>query len=880
MSGRFRWPWRSRPMIAAQVDEELDFHLTMRIAELEREGVAPALARQRAIDEFGDLEATRRSCRHDDQSSERARQWRDRLQDLVSDLHHVRRAAARSPGLATVAAATLAVAVAAAATVFALVDGVLFKSLPYREAERLVAVFQHESRKDAVERPSPANFLDWRERTTQADLAAAEPFGFDLLGSDTPIALGASLVSGGYFSVLGVEPLIGRDFAPEEFEPGKNRVVILSYSTWRRRFGGRPAIVGQTIQLDRTGYHVVGVLPPQIDYPDRSDLYAPKVFGPEERTWRNRTYYRVIGRLRPGATLGTLGDDLGRISRQLATEYPATNRNVSTRVIPVAEDVAGRVRPGLLLLLGAVGLATVVACLNVAGLLLTRAAYRRQEFAVRAALGAGRSRLVRLAAVEGAALAVIAGVVGYGLALLATRLTISLAPPDLPRLDNIAPDGRVVAVLAGLVLVTAMICTVAPAWLMATIDDTEVFRARGERGGRGALRTGRGLVVVEVALAVALLAAAGLLGKSFIRLVDRDLGYQTEGRMLATVHVWDRYPGPEHVSQFVDRVTAELAVTPGVRSTAVANALPLSAEGSEMDPPFLIEGQPVPPTGEEPTARVTIVSPGYFSTLGIPLRHGRILAATDHSRSPLVTVVNEEMARRHWPNENPIGRALLQLRRNGPPVRREIIGVVGDVRFGGHGDEVLPEYYVPLPQWYFASLTFVISGVEGDVTADAIQRAFTRADPSVVVSNFESLNGLLRQSLATRRFILSTTLAFAVLSVIVAGIGIYGLMTFLVTARSRELGIRLALGSDGRRLVGLIARQGLGLAALGAAGGIAGVVLARPLLATQVFGVPPTDFQILGVVVFGALAIGVGASLIPAMRAGRADPVEVLRRES
>ncbi|MFN0180562.1 MAG: ADOP family duplicated permease [Gemmatimonadales bacterium] len=879
MAGRFRWPWRSRPQIAAEVDEELDFHLELRAAELVREGLSPPAARAAAEREFGDLDATRRYCRSRDHEAERARRWRDRLLDLRGDAVVAWRGWQRAPGPILVAIGTLAVAIGAAAAVFSVVDGVLFKTLPYRDAERVVAVYQEETRKGILERPSPGNFLDWRERLTQVDLAAAQPYGMTLANDGQLTNLSAFLVTDGYFRALGVDLALGRDFRSDEFTAGRNRVAIVSRAVWLDRFGGDPGAVGRFIDLDGDRHEIVGVLPPDIDYPDRRDLYVPKVFDPEDREARAQTYYRVVGRLARGASLATARSEFEQVTRALALEYPRPNANVVGRLVSVADDIAGKVRGGLVLMLVAVGLVMLVACVNVAGVLMTRAVYRRGEFAVRLALGAGRTQLVRLAVVEGLGIAAIASLLGWLVALGGTALAVRMAPDDLPRVAAIALDARAAGFLIGLGFLTALACAVLPARAATTTADTEVFRSR-VGGHRAAGKTGRALAVFEVALAVVLLVAAGLLGKSFLKLTDQALGYRTDDRVLATVHVWDRYQTPERLARYADQVVVELSAIPGVRQVATANAVPLSAVGSEMDPPFLIDGEAAPAPGQEPTGRLSIVSPGYFAALGIPLVAGRLLDAGDRLDTRAVAVVGQTLARRYWPGGDPIGRAILLRRRDSSLARIEVVGVVGDTRFTGHDDRPVPEYYLPLAQRYFGSVTFVVHADPGaSVSAGLVQAAFARVDPAVVVSTFESFDQLRSGTLATRRFILGATAAFAGIAMLLAAVGLYGVLSFLVSQRLPEIGIRLALGAERADVLRLIAGQGVALAAAGAAFGVLGALAARRWLAAQVWGIAPNDPTTLVAMATVALAVAFVASAIPAWRAGRVDPATSLRRD-
>ncbi|MBA3560894.1 MAG: ABC transporter permease, partial [Gemmatimonadaceae bacterium] len=538
----FRLPRWGAERVKEDVDSELQFHLEMRTGELVASGMTSEAARKEALRQFGDLDYTKRYCRSIDERQEaqdRRGAWLDALRQ---DARYAWRQLGRSPGFTTVAVLTLALGIGANTAIFTAVDGVLLKPLPYADADRLVALWQHNRAEDGErDDVSPANFLDWRERSRSFEnIAAAEPFGFDYIGPEGPETFRVWLVTDGFFRIMRTPALVGRTFAEEEYTAGREQVVVLGYGLWQRRFGGDSSVVGRTLVLDGQPRTVVGVMPPAFnfptDFPEPKEMWAPKVFSERERQIRGRAYLTVAGRLGPGSTLDHARTELSSIATELSTEYPATNTDIGALVVPLHEQMVGHVRPALLVLLGAVAFVLLIACANVANLLLARASHREQEFAVRAALGAGRGRVVRQLITESLILALLGAAAGVLLAHWGVQGIRALSPPNLPRVDELAIDGRVLGFALGISFLTALLFGMAPALRAARPDLHEGLKA----GGRSATGSGRKrlrnlIVIGEVALATVLLVGAGLLVRSFESLLRVDRGYRSENVLAINV---------------------------------------------------------------------------------------------------------------------------------------------------------------------------------------------------------------------------------------------------------------------------------------------------------------------------------------------------------
>lgn len=878
---QFRWPWRKRTDIGTEVEEEVRFHLDMRADELMKHGLSRDEARRQALGEFGDVERARLALGRTDRATEGTKRRRMLAEEWWRDVTLAVRSLRRAPSFTAVAVLTLGLGIGLSAVVFSVVNGVLLRPLGYPEADRLVTLWQLDTQKGEWEKPTPANFLDWRDRARSfSQLTAAIPYGYDFRGEGDPVNLSAYFLTKGFLENLGVRPVAGRAFTPEEYEPGAPKTVMLSEALWRTRFGADPGIIGQTLNLDGGPHQVVGVMPATLDYPERADVYAPRGFTDADRTLRVQTYYDVVGRLKPGVTLAQAREEMARIAGDLRREHPVANARVTVPVLPLLEHITGSVREALWVLLGAVALVLLIACVNIANLLLARGLARRSEIAVRAALGAGRGRIARQLLVESGVLAVAGGLTGIAVSAVALPAVIhAAASAGLPRVESIVLDGRVLGAGFLAMALTMLIAGGVPAWILSRGSDGMIVRGgRGAGQPAGSKRTGRMLVAAEVAIALVLLVGASLLGQSLRRLLSEDLGFATDRRLLITTHIWDRYPDPAQRGAFMEQVIGRIEALPGVVAAGAGSALPLSLQGSDMDPRFGVEGRAFE-ADQEPTARATYVTPGYFAAMRIPLLSGRRFDGTDRADGKPVVVVGEALANRIWPGEDPIGKRITP-RFRGPPVVREVVGVVKDVRHTGHGETPRPEYYIPHSQSPFGSMTIVVHTSQDPAgILKPVQREVWALQGDLTFSGIESMEGLLAGTLAVRRVILMTIGLFAGLGAVLAAMGIYGVISLAVAQRTRELGVRMALGAAPSSLKRMVLREGMGLATVGIVlGGIGAIGLSR-LLTSLLYGTAPTDPWSFAVAALSLGAVAALAAWIPARRATRVDPLVALRSE-
>jgi putative ABC transport system permease protein len=878
----FRFPRRSARQIDREIDDELAFHIDMVAAELIASGLPASEARDRAHQQFGDLGRARRTLRREELGIERGRRRADLGNELRQDLVFATRQLRRSPAFTAVAVVMLGLGIGATTAIFSVVDGVLLRPLPYPEADRLVRVRQIDGRKSDYNDTSPANYFDWQERNRSFErIAFFQYFGHDVRGSSgETISINSWLVSEDYFAVLGVKPRMGRVFIPDDFRPGAARVAIISTSLWQQRFGGDPKVLGRREILDGVAHEIVGVMPASFQFPEKRFIWAPKSFTEDEKRVRAGNYLDVVARLRPGMTQAAAQDDMNRISRDLAATYPQTNANVGVRLLSVPNELLGPVRPALLVLLGAVVCVLLVACANVASLLLARGSDRRREFAIRAALGAGRTRLARQMITESAMLAAL----GCGLGLLLGRggiaVLLALSPATLPRTDEIALDGRVLLFTLAMSIATAVLFGLAPVRMFSRPDLHDAVRegGRGMSASRGRLRLRGVLIVTEVALALVLLVGSGLLIRSFITLLRVDPGFVPEHRAMVQVFLWDLYQKPDARATFMRDVLERMAAVPGVQSAGAVSALPFAAANIGIETPIKFEGRPAPRPGESPSVYTTVATNGYFETMGIALRRGRTFTQGDNASGARVALASESLVRRHFPNEDPIGRHIQVSFDGNQP--REIVGIVADVRHDGLQQPPREEVYMPHAQHPFGSMTIVVRTTSDPAALlPVLQRAVWDVNPNQAIYVATTMDALVASSLKERRFNLSLIGSFAGLALVLAAVGVYGLISYSTSRRASEFGVRLALGASGGQVVRAAMRDGVRYAIAGVALGlIASVVLTR-WMSSMLFGVKPTDpltfILLAGVMLF----VGALAAFLPARRALKVDPVIALRGE-
>ena len=876
------FPRRSNRQIDREIDDELSFHIDMVTSELVASGVPHAEARERARTQFGDVARARRNLSVEEHGIERGRRRADLGSEVRQDLVFATRQLRRSPAFAVVAVLTLGLGIGATTAIFSAVDGVLLRPLPYPQADRLVRLFHLDAGQSERDDATPANFYDWQERNRSFErLAYFQYFGHDVRGaSGETITISSWLVSEDYFTVLGVQPRMGRLFRPDEFRQGAAPVAIISTSLWQQRFGGDPNVLGRKEILDNVPHTIVGVMPVSFAFPGKRDIWAPKIIAESEKRDRAATYLGVVGRLRPGVTIEAAQEDMSRIARELAATYPRTNAKVGVQAASVPDELLGAVRPAMLVLLGAVMCVLLVACANVANLLLARGADRRREFAIRAALGAGRTRLARQMITESAVLAALGCAVGLLLGRWGIALLLALSPATLPRADEITLDGRVLLFTLVMSLATALLFGLAPVRIFSRPNLNDAVRegGRGNSASRGRMRLRGVLIVTEVALALVLLVGSGLLIRSFVSLLRVDPGFVPENRAMVQVFLWDLYEKPDLRAGFLREVLDRMVTVPGVESAGAVSAFPFAPANIGIETAVVVEGQPPAAPGEEPNAFTTVATPGYFETMGIRLSRGRTFAASDDATGQRVAVISESFARRYFPNGDAIGKRIAARFDGGQS--REIIGVVADVRHDGLQQPAREEIYMPHAQHGFGSMTIAVR-TTGDPAAmlPALQRAVWEANPRQAIYAATTVDALVATSLRERRFNLSLIGGFAGLALLLSAVGVYGLISYSTSRRSNEFGVRLALGASGRQIVMTAMGDGVRYAVLGVLFGLIGAYALTRSLSTMLFGVSPTDPATYVTLALVMLVVAAVASYVPARKALRVDPVTALRGE-
>ncbi len=877
--------WRrllSRRQMEADIEDEIEFHIQGRTDVLVDGGLPEEEARRRARAEFGDVNRIRSDMARASGQLIRRRARRERGGDLVRDLRLAFRELRRSPGFATVAILTLTLGIGANTAMFSVLDGVVLRPLPFSEPERLVAVWPgmnfNVTLVDSLASKTPS--LD--------GVAGVSYWSLTLTGDGPPESLDAGVVSTNFFQVLGVSPFLGRGFRPEERQPEGSDVVVLSYGFWMRRFGGDRDVVGRRIRLegyDKESRQVIGVAPPGFQPPDRrADVWIPLHLARGHTLATDSTWYvnQVVARLGPGLPIGQASADVARAAREIHQEFPdriLEDLVRQARVTPLMASVLGDTATLLWSLLGAVGLVLIMACANLANLLLARGAARSRDAAIRRALGATPGRLVRQHLTAAGVLAVL----GAGAGLILARVSLGLLLPGLertqiPRAGEVALSPGVLAFTAG----TAVLAALAFGLLPALRAGSEGLRSRMDSGGRGRTADARihginrALVAVETALAMVLVTGAGLMLRSVWHLYHVDPGFRSEGVVAVQISPSDaRYRSEGEISRaFVAQVLDGVRSIPGVRDVGGIHLLPLTMGNWSF--PYLAQDHPPPEDAPLPSANFRIVTPGYFRTMGIPVLRGRPFSETDGPEDAPVGLINETMARILWPGQDPVGKEIL-LFGNQP---FEVVGVVGDVRQHGLERDPLPEMYRPFKQYSWPGLTLMVRGAGGAAAlAPALRQAVWNADPNVPVPSIQDLSTVLHDSLARPRLFAQLLGAFGVLALLLGAVGIYGVMSYVVGARLPEMGVRVAMGADPRRLLRHALSMGMIPVVVGLAVGAAAALFATRLLRAGLYGVGATDpATFLGVLLVLAAA-ALAASWGPARRASRVDAMEILRKE-
>jgi putative ABC transport system permease protein len=809
---------------------------------------------------------------------------------LTQDLRYALRTFLNSPGSTVVAIVVLSLGIGASVAIFSVTNAILFRSLPYKDPERVVFVWENKlSKAMRQESLSPADFKDFQTRNQVFDrMGAIRSQSSVLTGGELPERIETAAVSPGVFEILGMEPVLGRSFASDEDQPDKNHVAILSAGLWQRRFGRDPNILGKKLSLDSGSYTVVGVAPPQFRLPEnRSELWIPYTPEPADFLPSNRAvrFLHVLGHLKPAVSLERAQSEMRIWAEQLAREYQDTNVGYSVDLVPLREQLIGDIRATLWMLMAAVAAVLLIACVNVAHLLLARAAAREKEIAVRTALGANPSRLVRQLLTESVLLAVIAGAVGLLLAYWGTWILAKLVPAGLSQGDEIQMDWRVLGFTLGVSILTGVAFGMAPALACTRSNLNLVLRSggRGGTGGRTRSRVRDTLLVCEVASSAALLMGAGLLIRSLLRLQEVNPGFRADHVLTMQLALPQaRYPGLK-IGLFYEQLLGRIAQLPGVQTAGISRFLPLS--GSDASLNFQIEGQPRLGTADQPRAKYRTASGGYFEALGIPLHRGRLFDSRDNQKTPKVVIINETAVRRYWPNDNPIGKRIL----SGFDDDRwsTIIGVVGDVKHAGLDADTNPETYyqylqIPPEVMNFAESTMALvirTSADPAAMTSSVRGELRTLDPSLPVFDVHVMQDLLYSSIAQPRFRTFLIGTFAGLALVLATLGLYGVVAYSVSQRTTELGIRVALGAQPGRILKLVVFHAAGLAALGLGIGIAATLAGSRIISRFLFGVSATDPITLGATCLIILLVAVTASLVPALRAAKIDPAIALRAE-
>ena len=802
------------------------------------------------------------------------------METLTKDIRYAIRSLLKRPSFTLVAVVTLALGIGANTAIFSVVNAVVLRPLPYRDAQNVVTIWQNNAKAGVTRNDvSPANFLDWKEQSSSFEsMAGVEPFGFSMIGNGEPERFRAWLVTTDFFKTLATNPYRGRTFTSDDYNPGNEKVVVIGYGLWQRRFGGDQSLLGQKLTLNGQPYTVVGVMPPEFQFPADREVWAPRVIREADRQLRGPTYWNVIARLKPGVSVSQAQDEMNLIAGRLAGQYPDTNGGMGATVVTLPDQLTGQVRSSLWILLGAVGFVLLIACGNVANLLLVRGAERNREFAIRSALGAARVRIIRQLLTESLLLALLGGFGGLLLASWGVKLILSISSANIPRIEYVSMDVRVLVFAIGVSIVTALLFGLLPALQFSRPDLQSTLKEGSGGTGRGSTRqwVRNSLVVAEVAVALVLLTGAGLLVRSFISVTRVDPGFEKSHVLALQVFLARNYQKTEQITGFFDQSLDKIKAVPGVQSAAVVSSPPFI--NLEQDASFTIVGQPAPPKGSEPSAFYTEVSPGYLDTLNVPLHGGRFFTKFDDRTSALVVVINQSMARRYFPNADPIGKQLTLV--FDQPETRQIVGVIGDVLHSGLDSNARPEMFVPYWQSPTPQMTFLVKTTPdaGGMLA-SVKSAIREVNRNQTFSTTATMEELINDSLKQRRFNLFLLVSFAVLALALAGIGVYGSINYSTRQRTHEIGLRMALGAQSGDVLRLIVGHGLVLSLTGVAIGLAASFALTRLMKGLLFGISATDPVTFGAIAVLLTSIGLLASWIPARRATKVDPLKALRYE-
>ncbi|MGH9852315.1 MAG: ABC transporter permease [Blastocatellia bacterium] len=809
------------------------------------------------------------------------------MQTFWQDLRFGARTLLKNPGFTAIAIITLSLGIGANTAIFSVANAALLRPLPYQNPDELVMVWETAPKLGFPHNDvAPANFIDWRDQNQVfAHIAAFGAASLSLTGRGEPERIEGERVSASLFPLLGVAPALGRVFTEQEDHAEAQRVIVLSHGLWQRRFGGDPGIVGQSLTLDNRPYTVVGVMPAHFRFPGREqEFWTPMAFAPEEAAGRGDHYLSVVARLKPGVSRQQAQAEMEAIAARLQQQYPRTNTDQGVALVPLREEFAGAIRKPLLILLGVVGFVLLIACANVTNLLLARATSRQKELTIRAALGASRLRLIRQLLTESILLALSGGAVGALLAIWGVDLLETLTPENLAQARGVVVDGRVLAFSAIISLLTGVVFGLAPALQVSRLNLTEALKEGGRSGvgSVGGSRLRGALVVGEIALSLVLLTGAGLMIKSFYRLTSVDPGFQPDKTLTMRMQLsGEKYGNPVKRRAFYDQMLQQVQSLPGVQQAGVITQLPLTTQGLSFS--FSLEGQPPMPSANLPQAAFRVISQDYFRAMGIPLLGGRSFTPQDTADAQAVIVINRTMAERFWSGQEALGKRFKIGSSDSQNPWMVVVGVVGDVRQSSLDQALKPEMYVSHLQdrrFFAIPRDLVVRTVSDPLAMAATVRAeIWKLDKDLPLFRVRTMEQILSASVAGQRFNMLLLAVFAALAMLLAAVGIYGLMSYATAQRTREIGVRLALGARASDVLRLVMKQGLILTISGVAVGLAGAFALTRVMTGLLFGVSATDPVTFTLIAALLTLVALVACWIPARRATKVDPMIALRCE-
>src|SRR3954452_1569480 len=881
------------PTREAEIVEELSQHLDDQYEQELSHGATEEAARETVLTELKQSDVLTRSLKGVERRVQQnpvqmgTERKRNMFADLSQDVRYGARMLLKNPAFTAIAVLALALGIGANSAIFSVVNTLLLRPLPYKNPGQLVVIWENATHLGFPKNtPSPANFLDWQKQATLFEgMAAFAERTFNLTGVGEPERLEGRRVSATLFDLLGVRPIVGRGFVPEEDKPG-TRVALLNESLWRRRFGSDPGVIGRALALNGESYTVVGVLPNRVRLPAfgnwRDPVWVPLAFPAEEAASRGNHFLEIIGRMKPGVSLEQARAEMATIMARLAQQYPEDNTRIGTVVNALHEEIVGNMKPALLILLGAVAFVLLIACANVANLLLARAAARHKEIALRLALGADRTRLTKQLLVESVMLSLLGGIVGLLLAYAGLRVLTRFIPADVANAEMINIDIKVLVFTLLVALVTGLVFGLAPASQAAHFNINDTLKEGGRDSGAGprGKRLRSALVIAEVAVSFILLIGAGLLINSFMHLRNLDPGFRADHLLALNVDLSEtKYPDNPKRTAFFDEVVRRIQALPGVRSVAVAGNLPFTYNGDSM--PIGAEGIPDQPPDQRSDVVFRAIGPGYFSTMGLPLVRGRDFNDQDTLDTALAVVVSEKTARHYWPNDDPIGKRIKNGSATADAAWRTIIGVVKDVRQNDFIAEPKMQMYFTYRQLrsLMPNALIVRTAVDPLSLATSVRNAIWAVDKDQTVANIDSMEHIVAGAVARQRFSMRLLASFAGIALVLAAVGIYGVMSYSVAQQTREIGIRMALGAQRGDVLKMTVKQGLKLVGVGLGIGLVSAFILTRVMASLLFGISATDPTTFISISLVLMAVAILANLIPALRATRVDPMIALRAQ-